>query len=185
MGRQRTSSESTQPSLPVVASLTQAPLLAVSLETPLPAAEIALDTTLNYPQDASEPATPELNRPVLTLVERADVVTMLLTIIIAVILIHVGLVLSHPNRSPQGQRVGSVRFITNVNTAPASEISLLPGIGPALAQRIVLDRETNGPFESLDDLGRVRGIGPKTIIQIKPLVVFSFATLDDFREPNP
>lgn len=44
----------------------------------------------------------------------------------------------------------------------------LPGIGEVLAKRIVEDREQNGPFRSIDELERVRGIGPKTIAGIAP-----------------
>jgi competence ComEA-like helix-hairpin-helix protein len=44
--------------------------------------------------------------------------------------------------------------------AGADEIALLPEIGPRLAATIVADRDENGPFESVDDLLRVRGIGP-------------------------
>lgn len=57
----------------------------------------------------------------------------------------------------------------NVNTATAAELELLPGIGPALAGRIVADREANGPFKSVDDLDRVKGIGPKTLDRIHDL----------------
>lgn|SRR5690606_33556132 len=60
--------------------------------------------------------------------------------------------------------------IINLNTATAAELDLLPGIGPALAQRIVEDREKRGPFKSIDNLDRVRGIGPETIRRIRPLV---------------
>lgn len=49
--------------------------------------------------------------------------------------------------------------LVNVNTASASELEKLPGIGPALAERIVSHRQSNGPFESLDDLTDVPGIG--------------------------
>lgn len=56
----------------------------------------------------------------------------------------------------------------NVNTATAAELRLLPRIGPALSARIIEDREANGPFESLDDLRRVRGIGPRTVEIIRP-----------------
>ena len=46
-----------------------------------------------------------------------------------------------------------------VNTASASGRGERPGIGPALAERIVSHRQSNGPFESLDDLTDVPGIG--------------------------
>jgi len=74
------------------------------------------------------------------------------------------------NRKTDETLRGPLRFITDVNSAPASELSLLPGIGYELADRIVEDRETLGPYQSIDDLQRVRGIGPKTIAQIKSMV---------------
>lgn len=48
----------------------------------------------------------------------------------------------------------------NVNTADEIQLQELSGVGPALAQRIIEHRESNGPFTSLEDLGAVRGIGP-------------------------
>ena len=50
----------------------------------------------------------------------------------------------------------------DVNAADAAELERLPGVGPALAARIVEERERRGPFRSTEDLTRVRGIGPKT-----------------------
>jgi len=46
----------------------------------------------------------------------------------------------------------------------------LPGIGPATAAAIVTDREQHGPFASVDDLSRVRGIGPAKLAQLHDLV---------------
>jgi len=51
----------------------------------------------------------------------------------------------------------------NVNTADAAELEKLPGIGPALAERIIRYREENGPFISVDDLLNVSGIGEKKL----------------------
>jgi len=56
----------------------------------------------------------------------------------------------------------------DVNTASAATLAVLPRIGPALAKRIVADRQTNGPFRSLEDLERVPGIGPKTLQHLAP-----------------
>jgi competence protein ComEA len=53
--------------------------------------------------------------------------------------------------------------LVDVNAASESELEGLPGVGPALAARIVADREANGPFASTDDLTRVPGIGAKTL----------------------
>ena len=58
----------------------------------------------------------------------------------------------------------------NLNAASAAELDALPGIGPVLAQRIVEDREANGPYASVDDLERVRGIGPSLLEKLRPLV---------------
>src|SRR5690606_9762334 len=55
----------------------------------------------------------------------------------------------------------------NVNTAGEAELQLLPGIGPALAARIIEDREANGPYESVDDLMRIKGIGPRTVARLR------------------
>lgn len=59
----------------------------------------------------------------------------------------------------------------NINTATEAELTVLPGIGPRLAERIVSDREMNGPFDSLDDLTRVPMIGPRTVESIMPYVM--------------
>ncbi len=59
-------------------------------------------------------------------------------------------------------------FVVNVNEADWPELSVLPGIGPVLAQRIVASREQDGPFRSVDDLRRVRGIGPITLERLRP-----------------
>ncbi|HZK24141.1 MAG TPA: helix-hairpin-helix domain-containing protein [Oscillospiraceae bacterium] len=55
----------------------------------------------------------------------------------------------------------------NINTAQAAEFEQLPGIGPAKAAAIIAYREENGPFQSVDDLTRVSGIGINTLNVIK------------------
>ena len=52
------------------------------------------------------------------------------------------------------------------NTAPAIQLDRLPGVGPALADRIVAHRGANGRFRSLDDLDAVSGIGPALLQRI-------------------
>lgn len=59
----------------------------------------------------------------------------------------------------------------DLNTASAEELTLLPGIGPALAKHIVELRRARGRFESLDDLRQVSGLGPARIEAIGPHVV--------------
>ncbi len=59
----------------------------------------------------------------------------------------------------------------NVNTAPKAELELLPGVGPALADRII-EARAKKKFASLDDLDQVRGIGPKLLEKMKGRIVF-------------
>lgn len=61
--------------------------------------------------------------------------------------------------------------LVQVNTASASELERLPGIGPALAKKIVEYRESFGPFSSVDDLLKVSGIGPAKLEAIRDQIV--------------
>ena len=63
-----------------------------------------------------------------------------------------------------------------VNTATAKELTVLPGIGPVLAARIVEEREQHGAFHYPADLLRVSGIGPKVLDRILPLISLSIPT---------
>lgn len=59
----------------------------------------------------------------------------------------------------------------NLNTADLTTLETLPGIGPALGSRIVAWREANGPFENVEDLLAVAGIGEKVLAGLRDLVV--------------
>jgi len=59
----------------------------------------------------------------------------------------------------------------NVNQATVRQLTLLPGIGPSLAGRIVEYRETSGPFRSPSDLVKVKGIGPKKLAKFEGMIV--------------
>jgi competence ComEA-like helix-hairpin-helix protein len=61
----------------------------------------------------------------------------------------------------------------DVDRASASELMRLPGIGPALAARIVADRASRGPFGSPEALRRVPGIGPRILGRIRPFLADS------------
>lgn len=65
-----------------------------------------------------------------------------------------------------------------INSASWVEWMQLPGIGETLARRIVNDREQNGPFASIDDLERVKGIGPKTIAKLRLFLRLDESRLD-------
>lgn len=64
-------------------------------------------------------------------------------------------------------------FRVEINRASWIEWAQLDGIGEILAKRIVDDRTERGPFRSIDDVQRVRGIGPKKLDQIRPWLEYS------------
>ena len=59
----------------------------------------------------------------------------------------------------------------NVNTATAEELDVLPGIGPALAGRIIAYREEHGPFTAAEDLLAVSGIGESVLDGLRDQIV--------------
>ncbi len=61
----------------------------------------------------------------------------------------------------------------DLNSADQRQLETLPGIGPAMAKRIVEFREKNGPFKRVEELMNVRGIGEKKYDQLKDLVSVS------------
>lgn len=58
----------------------------------------------------------------------------------------------------------------NINTAGLEELQRLPGIGPALAERILEYRQEHGRFGSVEELEEVKGIGPKKLEKMRPFV---------------
>lgn len=60
--------------------------------------------------------------------------------------------------------------VVNLNLATVGELDTLPGVGPVIAQRIVDYRDANGPFQSVDQLGEVSGIGPATLEKLREQV---------------
>lgn len=74
-------------------------------------------------------------------------------------------------KDSQGETLVTNSKKININTASAKELEELPGIGPALAERIVSYRETNGPFKNVEEIKKVSGIGEKKFETIKDLIV--------------
>ena len=58
----------------------------------------------------------------------------------------------------------------DLNTATQAQLESLPLVGPSMAKRIIEYRAANGPFKSVADLDKVKGIGEKTLAKLMPLV---------------
>jgi competence protein ComEA len=68
----------------------------------------------------------------------------------------------------------------DLDLATESDLTRLPRVGPQLARRIIADRDSLGPFGSIEALARVKGIGPATAKRLAPHVTFSLPP----RPPN-
>lgn len=64
----------------------------------------------------------------------------------------------------------AVTTIVNINTASATELEALPGIGAKTAARIIDHRQKNGPFKKVEELMNVRGVGEKAFLKLKPQI---------------
>jgi competence protein ComEA len=70
----------------------------------------------------------------------------------------------------QAPAAGEQGGLVNINTAGENELETLPGVGPALAARIIEYRNRKGTFSSVDELDNVEGIGPTKLESMKDLV---------------
>ncbi|MFM9329652.1 helix-hairpin-helix domain-containing protein [Paenibacillus mesotrionivorans] len=78
-----------------------------------------------------------------------------------------------PAQSPAG--TAAAKGLIDINTASASRLDELPGIGPGKAQAIVEYRQSKGPFRTPEDLKNVKGIGQKTYDGLKDRITASVA----------
>jgi competence protein ComEA len=60
--------------------------------------------------------------------------------------------------------------VVNLNTATATQIATLPGIGEKAAKLIIEYRDKNGGFKKIEELMNVKGIGEKSFLKLKPLI---------------
>ena len=86
----------------------------------------------------------------------------------------------HPAHAVQGQQAGPPRpaanpaasvAMVNINTASAAELDALPGVGSKTAALIIEYRQKNGPFKKIEEIMNVRGIGEKSFLKMKPLIM--------------
>jgi competence ComEA-like helix-hairpin-helix protein len=75
--------------------------------------------------------------------------------------------------NPRGSPTDSSPPAIDLNSATAGELTRLPGVGPALARRIVNARDTEGPFGRVDELERVRGMSARKIARLRAFVTIA------------
>ena len=73
-----------------------------------------------------------------------------------------------PPVAGQAPPVCTVAAPLDINSATAEQLDTLPGIGPAIAARIVTYRDERGPFTKIEQLNSVKGIGERTLEKIRP-----------------
>lgn len=77
---------------------------------------------------------------------------------------------SPPAPGDSSENASTPTGLVDLNKATAEELDTLPGVGPVTAAAIIAWRDTNGRFDSVDQLGDVDGIGPARLDKLRDLV---------------
>lgn len=74
-------------------------------------------------------------------------------------------------QSPDSQAAAPAKATVNLNLATLDQLETLPGIGRKTAERIIEHRTKSGPFKRIEELMNVKGIGEKSFLKLKPMIV--------------
>ncbi len=97
--------------------------------------------------------------------------TRMITAAMLVLALGVGTAAAQSSSRPgTTKETSAVEAQVNLNTATLTQLETLPGVGPAMAQRIVEYRQKNGGFKKIEELMNVRGIGEASFLKLKALV---------------
>lgn len=78
--------------------------------------------------------------------------------------------------SPVESAASPTSALIDINTATVTELTALPGIGEVRARSIIAHREAHGPFERIEDITQIGGIGEAMLARLRPLITVSSAT---------
>ena len=92
-------------------------------------------------------------------------------VLVWVVLLGVGSTPAFSQGSPAQGANASDELRVNLNTATLEQLVELPGVGQTVAARIVAYREANGNFGEIEEVMNVRGIGEKTFLRLRPLIL--------------
>jgi competence protein ComEA len=73
----------------------------------------------------------------------------------------------HAEQASKSKTVTSGELRVNLNTSSAVELTQLPGVGEKVAARVVAYRKENGPFQKIEEIMNVKGIGEKTFTRLR------------------
>ena len=90
-----------------------------------------------------------------------------LSVVLVAILATAQLVIASPQSAGSRGAKPALTAAININTASATDLEKLPGIGAKTAGRIIEYRQKNGPFKKVEELMNVRGVGEKNFLKLR------------------
>ena len=103
---------------------------------------------------------------------------------LAVVTAAAPVVLAQTKGAPSTSAKPAVTGTININTASATDLQRLPGIGAKTASRVIEYRQKNGPFKKVEELMNVRGVGEKSFLKLKGQISVGAVKADNASIPR-